>query len=54
MSDAPLRSLRRTRSGDAWEARTHGPKPTGTLLGLPQVGVPAPLPPATSGCAVTG
>ena len=54
MSDAPLRSLRRTRSGDAWEARTHGPKPTGTLLGLPQVGVPAPLPPATSGCSVTG
>jgi tRNA-2-methylthio-N6-dimethylallyladenosine synthase len=54
MSDAPLRSLRRTRSGDAWEARTHGPKPTGTLLGLPQVGAPAPLPPATSGCAVTG
>ena len=42
MSDAPLRSLRRTRSGDAWEARTRGPKPTGTLLGLPQVGRPRP------------
>ena len=54
MSDAPLRSLRRTRSGDAWESRTHAPKPIGTLLGLPQVGVPAPLPPAISGCSVTG
>ncbi|QIK66132.1 tRNA (N6-isopentenyl adenosine(37)-C2)-methylthiotransferase MiaB [Nocardioides sp. HDW12B] len=51
MSDAPLRSLRRTRSGDAWEARTSTPTASGTLLGLPSVGVPAPLPAAT-GCSV--
>jgi len=41
VSDAPVRALRRTRSGDAWEARTRGPVGTpGVLLGLPGVGVP--------------
>ncbi len=39
VSDAPVRSVRRTRAGDAWEARTE-PKPSGVLLGLPGVGVP--------------
>ena len=40
--------VRRTRSGDAWEARTAAPA-TGTAgvpLGMPAVGVPAPLPDA--------
>ncbi len=46
VSDAPVRSVRRTRAGDAWEARTRAPKPTGVSLGLPTVGVPAPLPDA--------
>ena len=48
VSDAPVRSVRRTRSGDAWEARTAAP--AGTMLGLPGVGVPPPLP-AVTGCA---
>ncbi|WP_340536823.1 tRNA (N6-isopentenyl adenosine(37)-C2)-methylthiotransferase MiaB [Nocardioides sp. GXZ039] len=37
-------STRRTRSGDAWEARTAEPTPAGVSLGMPGVGVPAPLP----------
>jgi tRNA-2-methylthio-N6-dimethylallyladenosine synthase len=49
VSDAPVRSVRRTRSGDAWEARTGAPRPSGVLLGLPTVGAPAPLPTA-DGC----
>jgi tRNA-2-methylthio-N6-dimethylallyladenosine synthase len=49
VSDAPVKAVRRTRSGDAWQAR-QGTAPTpGVLLGLPTVGVPAPLAPAT-GC----
>ena len=48
VADGPVRSLRRTRAGDAWEART-APTPTGVSLGLPTVGVPAPLA-ATQGC----
>ncbi len=47
VSDAPVRSVRRTRSGDAWEARTASPPPSGVLLGLPGVGAPPPLAPAT-------
>jgi tRNA-2-methylthio-N6-dimethylallyladenosine synthase len=35
--------VRRTRSGDAWEARTQEPKPVGVGLGMPTIGVPAPL-----------
>jgi tRNA-2-methylthio-N6-dimethylallyladenosine synthase len=44
-----LRSLRRLRSGDAWAARQGAPaaqaKPS-VALGMPSVGVPAPLPTA--------
>jgi tRNA-2-methylthio-N6-dimethylallyladenosine synthase len=45
--------VRRTRAGDAWEKRhtAEAAKPAGVMLGLPAVGVPAPLPPATGGCA---
>ncbi len=39
VADGPVQSVRRTRSGDAWEART-APAPTGVTLGLPTVGVP--------------
>ncbi|MXG91551.1 tRNA (N6-isopentenyl adenosine(37)-C2)-methylthiotransferase MiaB [Nocardioides flavescens] len=38
--------VRRTRSGDAWEARTAAPVPAGVSLGMPSLGVPAPLPDA--------
>jgi tRNA-2-methylthio-N6-dimethylallyladenosine synthase len=41
---APL-FVRRTRAGDAWEKRQAAPPaPAGVMLGLPSVGVPAPLP----------
>jgi len=40
VADAPVRSVRRTRAGDAWAARS-APKPAGVLLGLPTVGAPA-------------
>ncbi|SNT39855.1 tRNA-i(6)A37 thiotransferase enzyme MiaB [Streptosporangium subroseum] len=53
VADGPALKLRRTRAGDAWEARqgvsaTAGP---GIMLGMPSVGRPAPLPEA-SGCSV--
>ncbi|HEX2176545.1 MAG TPA: tRNA (N6-isopentenyl adenosine(37)-C2)-methylthiotransferase MiaB [Nocardioidaceae bacterium] len=57
MSDAALEAsaLRRTRSGDAWEARTApSPEPAGAMLGMPQVGVPEPRPvsrAASSSCS---
>ncbi len=47
VADGPLLGLRRTRSGDAWDARQGRPgAPAGVGLGMPAVGVPAPLPPA--------
>ena len=49
VADGPVQSVRRTRSGDAWEART-APTPVGVTLGLPTVGVPAPLA-AQDGCS---
>jgi tRNA-2-methylthio-N6-dimethylallyladenosine synthase len=50
VADGPVRSVRRTRAGDAWEARTSATT-RGVSLGLPTVGVPAPLP-ATGGCSL--
>jgi tRNA-2-methylthio-N6-dimethylallyladenosine synthase len=50
VADSPVTSVRRTRAGDAWEART-APRPPGVSLGLPTVGVPAPLP-AETGCSL--
>ncbi len=50
VADGPVRSLRRTRAGDAWERRT-AVSPAGVALGLPTVGVPAPLP-AQDGCSL--
>jgi tRNA-2-methylthio-N6-dimethylallyladenosine synthase len=53
VSDAPVKSVRRTRSGDAWEARNAATEqPGGVLLGLPTVGVPEPLPASTGGCSL--
>ncbi|HSO68123.1 MAG TPA: tRNA (N6-isopentenyl adenosine(37)-C2)-methylthiotransferase MiaB [Arachnia sp.] len=49
-SDEPLRNLRRTRGGDAWEGATAQPKPTGIGLGMPTVGEPAPET-VSAGCA---
>ena len=43
-----VHSVRRTRSGDAWEARTSAPQPAGVGLGMPSVGIPAPLPAANA------
>jgi tRNA-2-methylthio-N6-dimethylallyladenosine synthase len=52
VADGPVRAVRRTRAGDAWEARTSEPPTgTGTMLGLPGVGVPDALP-ADTGCTV--
>jgi len=48
VSDAPVKVVRRTRSGDAWEARHSTPPSPGVLLGLPTVGVPAPLAPVAA------
>jgi len=53
-ADGGITDLRRTRGGDAWQARQAQPEKTGAPavgLGMPSVGVPAPLPPA-EGCAV--
>jgi tRNA-2-methylthio-N6-dimethylallyladenosine synthase len=47
VSDARVLDVRRTRAGDAWAARTQ--PPAGTSLGMPTIGVPAPLP-AVSAC----
>jgi tRNA-2-methylthio-N6-dimethylallyladenosine synthase len=49
-ADDGLLSLRRTRGGDAWAARQAGAAPARPVvgLGLPTVGVPAPLPAVTA------
>jgi tRNA-2-methylthio-N6-dimethylallyladenosine synthase len=47
VADGPATAVRRTRSGDAWEARNGAaPTPVGVGLGMPTLGVPAPLPDA--------
>jgi tRNA-2-methylthio-N6-dimethylallyladenosine synthase len=43
VADGPV-VVRRTRSGDAWEARTRKPESVGVGLGMPTVGVPATVP----------
>ncbi len=45
VADSPA-VVRRTRSGDAWEARQDAPAGSGVTLGMPTIGVPAPLPAA--------
>jgi len=47
VADGPVLGVRRTRSGDAWEARQGRAQETRAVgLGMPAVGVPEPLPPA--------
>ncbi len=50
-ADGEILALRRTRSGDAWDRRNGAPAEVtpGVGLGMPTVGVPAPLPPVV-GC----
>ncbi|GAA0967681.1 tRNA (N6-isopentenyl adenosine(37)-C2)-methylthiotransferase MiaB [Actinocorallia libanotica] len=51
LADAPVRSVRRTRAGDAWQARQEAPSQGGAVaLGMPKIGAPAPAP-AASGCS---
>jgi tRNA-2-methylthio-N6-dimethylallyladenosine synthase len=52
VADGAVRSVRRTRAGDAWEARNAEPAPSkGVLLGLPTVGAPeVPAPGTGSFC----
>lgn len=47
--DLPI-GVRRTRAGDAWESRQGRTEVRTVGLGMPALGVPAPLPPAPS-CA---
>ncbi|MFD5565849.1 tRNA (N6-isopentenyl adenosine(37)-C2)-methylthiotransferase MiaB [Kitasatospora griseola] len=55
LAEGPALGVRRTRAGDAWEKRQAAPamKPAGVMLGLPSIGVPAPLPSAV-GCETGG
>ncbi len=47
VADGPVVEVRRTRSGDAWQARHAAPAASaGVTLGMPTVGAPAPLPEA--------
>jgi tRNA-2-methylthio-N6-dimethylallyladenosine synthase len=49
VADGPVQAVRRTRAGDAWQARQEeGPRPVS--LGMPKIGAPAPAP-VTQGCA---
>ncbi len=48
LGEGPLLSHRRTTAGDAWEARTTTRTP-GVSLGMPSVGMPAPVPAGVCG-----
>jgi tRNA-2-methylthio-N6-dimethylallyladenosine synthase len=50
VADGAVRSVRRTRSGDAWEMRNTEPQQTGVMLGLPTVGAPEPEPVDAAPC----
>jgi tRNA-2-methylthio-N6-dimethylallyladenosine synthase len=51
-----IKALRRTRSGDAWQARQEQPeaerRAAAVTLGMPSIGKPAALPEAESACGV--
>ncbi|MGI8336605.1 tRNA (N6-isopentenyl adenosine(37)-C2)-methylthiotransferase MiaB [Actinomadura scrupuli] len=52
VADGAPATVRRTRAGDAWEARQGRPAaPRGVSLGMPAVGPPATTAPAASGCS---
>ena len=42
VSDGPVLGLRRTRAGDAWQARTSAPARATVALGMPTLGAPPP------------
>ncbi len=46
VADGGPLDVRRTRAGDAWEARQGTSTPSGVSLGMPTLGAPAPLPDA--------
>jgi tRNA-2-methylthio-N6-dimethylallyladenosine synthase len=48
VADGPVLAHRRTRSGDAWAART-APPDNAVGLGMPGVGAPPPLEPTACG-----
>ncbi|QKW09579.1 tRNA (N6-isopentenyl adenosine(37)-C2)-methylthiotransferase MiaB [Streptomyces sp. NA04227] len=52
LAEGPVRSVRRTRAGDAWDKRNaaESAKPAGVMLGLPKIGAPEPLAATTGGC----
>ncbi|MCD9198381.1 tRNA (N6-isopentenyl adenosine(37)-C2)-methylthiotransferase MiaB [Aeromicrobium wangtongii] len=49
--EAPI-AYRRTKAGDAWESRQGRTEVRSVGLGMPSLGVPAPLPPAAPACAI--
>jgi tRNA-2-methylthio-N6-dimethylallyladenosine synthase len=52
ISDSPVVAVRRTRSGDAWEARTAAPSSAGVALGMPSLGAPPVAEVVAADCAV--
>src|ERR687895_1032497 len=46
VADGPLRAIRRTRAGDAWEAARRAEPTQGVPLGMPTIGPPQPVPSA--------
>ncbi len=50
IADGPVLDVRRTRSGDAWAARTTAPVTASVGLGMPGLGVPDQLPAAAPAC----
>ncbi|WP_250903904.1 tRNA (N6-isopentenyl adenosine(37)-C2)-methylthiotransferase MiaB [Actinomadura sp. NEAU-AAG7] len=54
VADNPVRGVRRTRAGDAWEARQGKADEArkGVSLGMPSVGRPAASAPAAPGCSI--
>ena len=53
VSDVPASNLRRTRGGDAWAAHRAAPpaRRSSVSLGLPAIGMPAPLVAESAGCS---
>ena len=54
VADGPVLAHRRTRSGDAWEARTAPAPPNAVGLGMPTIGTPPALEPSVAAESVHG
>jgi tRNA-2-methylthio-N6-dimethylallyladenosine synthase len=60
VADGPIKALRRTRAGDAWEARHSTGVPKGVSLGMPTIGPPRQphirdhAPQIDTNCKITG